>query len=90
MSGWCYLADHPQRQGDENLKAARTILGSTWFIHSMIPLGLLALWGFIESDIKYSLLCVFLSFSGATCGSFIRVLDAIRAEKQGAPLDGRR
>ena len=72
------------------MKAARTILGNIWFIHSMIPLGLLALWGFIESDNKYLLLCVSLSFSGAMCGSFIRVLDAIRAEKQGPPLDGKR
>jgi hypothetical protein len=47
----------------------------------MVLLGLLALWGFIEQDNKYLLLGVSLSFSGAMCGSFIRVLDAIRSRK---------
>jgi hypothetical protein len=67
--------------GEWNMKAARRIISSTWFIHLMVPLGLSALWGSIELDNEYLLLCVFLSFSGATCGSFIRVVDAIRSEK---------
>ena len=61
------------------MKAARTMLGNTWFIHSMVLLGLLALWGFIEQDNKYLLLGVSLSFSGAMCGSLIGVVDAIRS-----------
>jgi hypothetical protein len=64
------------------MKAARKILGNIWFIHLMVPLGLFALWGYIELDNKYLLLCVFLSFSGATCGSFVRVLDAIKESKK--------
>ena len=65
------------------------MLGNTWFIHSMVLLGLLALWGFIEQDNKYLLLCVSLSFSGAMCGSFIRVVDAIRSKQWGSLLDGK-
>jgi len=67
--------------GNEMMKAARKILGNFWFIHSMVLLGLLALWGFIEQDNEYILLGVYLSFSGAMCGAFIRVVDAIRSKK---------
>lgn len=63
------------------MKAARKILGNFWFIHSMVLLGLLALWGFIEQDNEYILLGVYMSFSGAMCGAFIRVVDAIRSKK---------
>ena len=63
------------------MKAARKVLGNIWFIHSMVLLGLFAFWGFIRQDNEYLLLGVFLSFSGATCGSFIRVVEAIRSKK---------
>jgi hypothetical protein len=63
------------------MKAARKILGNFWFIHSMVLLGLLAFWGFIEQDNEYVLLGVFLSFSGAICGAFIRVIEVIRSKK---------
>jgi hypothetical protein len=63
------------------MKLARKILGHFWFIHSMVLLGLLALWGFIEQDNDYILLGVYMSFSGAMCGAFIRVVDAIRSRK---------
>ena len=63
------------------MKAARAVLGNFWFIHSMVLLGLLALWGFIELDNKYILLGVYLSFSGAMCGAFIRAIDSIRSKK---------
>jgi hypothetical protein len=63
------------------MKAARKILSNIWFIHSMVLLGLLALWGYIESDNKYILFGVVLSFSGAMCGSFIRVVDAIKSKR---------
>jgi hypothetical protein len=63
------------------MKAARAVLGNFWFIHSMVLLGLLALWGFIEQDNDYILLGVYLSFSGAMCGAFIRVVDAITSKK---------
>lgn len=60
------------------MKTARKILSNFWFIHSMVLLGLLALWGYIESDNEYILFGVVLSFSGAICGAFIRVIDAIK------------
>lgn len=43
----------------------------------MVGLGLFALLGYIELNNKYLLLCMALSFSGAVCGSFIRVIDKI-------------
>lgn len=67
------------------MKAARKILSNIWFIHLMVPLGLFALWGYIELDNKYLLLGVFLSFAGAMCGSFIRVVDAINIKTSNAP-----
>lgn len=63
------------------MKTARKILGNFWFIHSMVLLGLLALWGFIKQDNEYILLGVYMSFSGAMCGAFIRVVDTIRGKK---------
>ena len=47
----------------------------------MILLGLAALWGFIELDNQYLLLCMALSFAGAVCGSFVKVIDAINKNK---------
>jgi len=60
------------------MEAVRKIISNFWFIHLMPLLGLLALWGYIEIDNRYLLLCVALSFSGAICGAFIRVIDAIK------------
>ena len=57
-------------------KIRKTVSG-IWFIHLMSFLGLFALWGYIELYNKYLILFVALSFLGATCGSFIRVIDAI-------------
>jgi hypothetical protein len=64
------------------MKTIRKILSSIWFIHLMVGLGLVALWGYIEIDNQYLLLCVTLSFSGAICGTFIRVIDAIKNQKK--------
>ncbi len=63
------------------MKAARKILGNFWFIHAMVLLGLLALWGFVEQGNECVLLGVYMSFSGAMCGAFITVVDAIRTKK---------
>jgi len=63
------------------MKTARKILSNIWFIHLMVPLGLLALWGSIAQDNKYILFGVVLSFSGAICGAFIRVVDAIKSKR---------
>jgi len=47
----------------------------------LVLLGMFALWGSIEQDNEYILLGVYMSFSGAICGAFIRVVDAIRSRK---------
>ena len=58
-------------------KPIRNYLGQLWFIHAMVFLGLFALWGYIEAGNKYILLGLALSFFGALCGSFIRIIDSI-------------
>lgn len=60
------------------MKTIRFIISHTLFIHLMPVLGLFALWGNIMTGEKYLLLPMALSFSGAVCGSFIKVLDEIR------------
>lgn len=59
-------------------KTIRNCLSNVWFIHAMVLIGLLALWGYIETNNEYILLGVTLSFLGANCGAFARTLDAIR------------
>jgi hypothetical protein len=56
----------------------RNFLGNKIFIHVIFILGLAALWGYIETNNKYLLLCIALSFGGALCGSFVRVIDRIK------------
>ncbi len=56
----------------------RRFLSHIAFIHVLVALGLFALWGFLAAgQVILALLCA-LSFSGAVCGAFIRVIDAIR------------
>ena len=64
------------------MKAMRAVLGNFWFIHGLVLLGLVALWGVIATGEPYILLGVVLSFAGALCGAFIRVLDAVRGSKE--------
>ena len=59
-------------------KTLRSVLGSLWFIHLLVFAGMGALFGFIMLSQSLLLLCVALSFAGAICGAFIRVLDAVR------------
>jgi hypothetical protein len=40
-------------------------------LHSLVFLSVLALWGWIETDNKYLILCSVLSFYGALCFAFI-------------------
>ena len=58
-------------------KPIRTYLSQVWFIHAMAALGLFALWGYIETNNKYILLGMALSWAGAMCGSFTRIIDSI-------------
>ena len=58
-------------------KPIRTYLSQLWFIHAMVTLGLFALWGYIETNNQYILLGLALSWAGAMCGSFVRVIDAL-------------
>ena len=58
-------------------KPIRTYLSQQGFIHAMVFLGLFALWGYIEAESKYMILGMALSFSGALCGSIIRIIDSV-------------
>ncbi len=58
----------------------RHFLSSIWFIHGLVLLGLFAILGVIVTGNLYILLGVAASFSGAICGAFIRVIDAIKSK----------
>lgn len=55
----------------------RKFLGNFYFIHFEVLLGLFALFGYLIKDTKFLLFFTVLSFAGAICGSFIRVINAI-------------
>jgi len=55
----------------------RKFLSHIIFIHALVALGILALWGFIATQQAILAILCALSFSGAVCGSLIRVIDAI-------------
>ena len=61
------------------MKKVRAFLSHKLFIHGLALLGLVALWGYIETDNRYILLGMAASFAGAVCGAFIRVVDAVKA-----------
>ena len=63
------------------MEKLRTILGSFWFIHLMVFLGLFSLFGFLILNNKYLIFCAVLSYSGAVCGSFINVIDTAKEQK---------
>jgi len=60
------------------MKKIRNFLGNKIFIHIMVVLGFAALYGFIATGNRYLLICIALSFAGAICGSFIKVIDEIK------------
>lgn len=61
----------------------RGILRAFWFIHLLVLLGLAALVGVLTSDSKhYLIFFVVLSFAGAACGAFIRVIDVAAGRLQ--------
>ncbi|MDD3123987.1 MAG: hypothetical protein PHC62_10870 [Candidatus Izemoplasmatales bacterium] len=59
----------------------RKLVSNSIFIHMITIFGFLALWGSIASGNSMLLLFVALSFLGAICGAFIKVLDAIKEKK---------
>ncbi len=63
------------------MKIVRQFLSNVLSIHIMVLFGLVALWGFIELGNKYLLLFVTLSFAGAICGGFVRVIDVINKNR---------
>ena len=63
------------------MNTIRKFLSSRLFIHALVVLGIVALWGYIETGNKYILLGVAASFAGAVCGSFIRVIDKIEQKQ---------
>jgi len=68
-------------------KTLRTYLSQFWFIHAMAALGLFALWGYLATNNKYILLGVVLSWAGALCGSFIRVIDTVAKDRKSHSLE---
>ena len=63
------------------MKTVRNILGSFWFIHIMVIMGFAALLGYYVGN-RFLIFFVVLSFAGATCGSFIKVIDTIKGVNQ--------
>lgn len=63
------------------MKILRKILGHKLFIHGLVLLGMLALWGYVETGIRLLMLGIAASFAGAVCGAFIRVIDKIDSRK---------
>lgn len=53
----------------------RIFLSNFWFIHLEVVLGIFALFGNVMTANKMLLLLMTISFSGAICGAFIRVID---------------
>jgi hypothetical protein len=56
-------------------KQIRKFLSNSLFIHILVFLGLFALLGNIINGNKYLIFFSVLSFSGAVCGSFIKLID---------------
>ncbi len=56
----------------------RNFLDNFYIIHFEVLLGLFALYGYLEINNKYLILFSILSFSGAICGAFSRVMYAIK------------
>jgi hypothetical protein len=50
------------------------------FIHFLAILGVFSLWGYLATDNKYILMGMAVSFLGLICGSFIRIVDAIKSK----------
>jgi hypothetical protein len=51
------------------------------FIHLCAFLGLAAIYGYVQTGSSLIAVCIGLSFSGAACGAFIRVIDAINPHR---------
>lgn len=58
----------------------RKFLGNFYFIHLEVFLGLFALLGYLINEQKFLIFFVVLSFAGAICGGFCRVIDAINKD----------
>ena len=64
------------------MKKIRKILKNKAFIHFLVFLGLISLWGYIETQNMYILVGLYLSIMGAICGSFIRIIDLLIYKEQ--------
>ncbi len=54
----------------------RHLLSNIWVIHVCVAAGLVAIFGFVQTGNPIIAVCIGLSFSGAVCGAFVRVIDA--------------
>lgn len=64
------------------MKTVRSFLSNFYFIHFLVALGVFSLFGYLQTDQEYILLGMTMSFAGAICGSFIRVIDAVNQIKK--------
>ena len=59
----------------------RNVLRNFTVIHLQVVLGLFALYGYLSTDVIILAVLTTLSFAGALCGTFIRIVDEIRLAK---------
>lgn len=59
----------------------RKVLSNWMFIHFLVVLGLLSLFGIVFASLNVLIIPAVLSFAGAICGAFIKVIDTIKEKK---------
>ncbi|MCX6795163.1 MAG: hypothetical protein NT165_00275 [Candidatus Falkowbacteria bacterium] len=60
----------------------RSFLGNFYFIHFEVFLALFAFFGYLIIHNQALVFFTLLSFAGALCGAFIRVIDAIQSSSK--------
>jgi len=58
----------------------RSVISNFLFIHFLVGLGLVSLLGFLQQGNPWIAIGMTASFAGAVCGSFIRVIDAVKGK----------
>ncbi len=63
-------------RGEGIMEHIHRVLSSIWLIHFFVFLGLFSLYGFLSTRMEMFIFFSVLSFCGAVCGAFIRVIDS--------------
>jgi|GEM_PF-2503159 len=53
------------------------------YIHACAALSIFALWGYLETNNEYLIICSVASFFGALCFTFVRLFRAMEIKKDG-------